>query len=303
MDKEPLHHRVGDWLLRAALAAEGRRAKLAQGAVMLPFGRVAYLLRRSAGMPMSEAVVMLHGAASDKTTWLRLARHVRVALPLLAPDLPGHGDSSFDDTLRYDIGAQADRLRAFLKTLGVERAHLIASSMGGAIALRLAAEAPEQVASLMLIDAAGAESTPSWLRLHLDRTGRNPMLEVTTAADYRAMMKIGMARPPFIPGFLLSALARAFVRRGPVNARIGRDIDGNLDQTEWLARVVAPTLIIWGAEDKVLHVDDAALLHSRMRGSQKIVLDGVGHVPMVEAPRQVASACNAFLAKLSGAGE
>lgn len=112
-------------------------------------------------------------------------------------------------------------MRSFLETLGIERAHLIANSMGGgAIALRLAAEAPEQVASLILINAAGAESTPSWLRLHLIRTGRNPMLEVATAADYRAMMAIGMARPPVIPGFLLAALTRAFVRRQPINARI-----------------------------------------------------------------------------------
>ncbi|WP_445229933.1 alpha/beta fold hydrolase [Duganella rhizosphaerae] len=303
MHKEPLRHRLADWLLRAALSAEARRAKLAQGAVVLPFGRVAYLLRRPAGMPMSEAVVMLHGAASDKTAWLRFAGCLRVALPLVAPDLPGHGDSSFDDALRYDIGTQADRLRSFLKTLGIERAHLIANSMGGAIALRLAAEAPEQVASLMLIDAAGAESTPSWLRLHLARTGRNPMLEVATAADYRAMMAIGMAKPPVIPGFLLAALARAFVRRQPINARIARDIEDNLDQTALLPRIVAPALIVWGREDKVMHVDDASLLHRQLRDSQKIVLDGVGHVPMVEAPRQVAAACNAFLARLAGARE
>lgn len=50
---------------------------------------------------------MLHGAASDKTAWLRLAGCLRVALPLVASDLPGHGDSSFDDALRYDIGTQA----------------------------------------------------------------------------------------------------------------------------------------------------------------------------------------------------
>lgn len=290
--------RLGDRMLQAALSVERRQAGFIQSSSHFSFGDIAYLRRESDGARFPEAIVMLHGAASDKMAWVRLAKQLRVKLPLVAPDLPGHGDSSFEHGLRYDIQSQAERVREFLLALGIGRAHLVANSMGGAIALRLAAGFPELVRSLVLIDAAGAESTPSWLRQQLANTGINPMIEVKTGADYRAMMKIGMEKPPYIPGFLVPALARAFIKRSEINFKITQDIEQNLDQKAILPKVVAETLIIWGAADKVLHVNDADFLHRQLRHSQKLVLEGLGHVPMVESPKQVGAACNAFYAKL-----
>jgi len=61
-----------------------------------------------------------------------------------------------------------------------------------------------------------------------------------------------------------------------------------------LDRITAETLIIWGEHDRVLHVEDAELLRQRIQNSRKVVLAGIGHVPMVEAPKQVASLCKQF---------
>lgn len=290
---------IGDFFLERALASEAKRAGLVRDSVQLSFGEIEFLRSaNSRGGALSDAVIMLHGAASNKTAWLRFARHFEGDLPLIIPDLPGHGESVSDGELDYSVHCQAVRLKEFLSALGIERAHLIGNSMGGAISIQVAANSPSLVSSLVLIDTAGAEVTPSWLRRQVEDTGINPMLEVRDASDYRAMMRIGMEAPPYIPGIMVSALAREFVRRSGINRKIAEDIAKDLDQTGQLSKITAPCLIIWGAMDRVLHLDNAEFLHRRIARSRKIVLEKTGHVPMVEAPKQVALACSEFFRAL-----
>jgi len=291
--------RCGDFLLDRALDAARRRARLTPASLRLSFGQIEYLQRLARQGKSPTAVVMLHGAAADKTSWLRLARYLPQTLPLIAPDLPGHGASVADLALDYGIRAQALRVEQFLATLGVERVHLLGNSMGGAVALAVAAAFPRRVASLVLIGTAGAEATPSWLREHVCRSGVNPMIDVRDVAGYRTMLKIGMAAPPYVPGIVLRALTRRLIGRHAINRKIVADISRDLDRTADLSRIAAPTLILWGAADRVQHVDDAELLRRRLPDSRKLVLDGVGHVPMVEAPRAVAAACSAFYADIA----
>ena len=242
---------------------------------------------------------MLHGAAADKTSWVRFAKYLGRNFPLVIPDLPGHGKSIADLNLDYSISAQAARVKELLSTLGIKRVHLIGNSMGGTIAIHLASTSPNLVASLVLIDAAGFEASPSWLQQHVAHTGINPMIELRDASDYRAMMRIGMETPPYIPGIILSALARGFVKRKALNQKIVKDIERDLNQTEHLSHIVAPSLIIWGAADKVEHVDNADFVHQRLTNSRKLIMEGIGHVPMVEASKQVAGACTTFFAEVA----
>lgn len=284
---------AADYLLKQGLAAEQKRAGLAAASIKLSFGRLAYLQRTGTGSDAPPAILMLHGATADRSAWLRLARHLGKQYTLVIPDLPGHGHS--DAAPDYSIAAQAARIKELLCQLTVGRVHVIANSMGGAIALHLAATWPALVRSLTLISAAGVDAGPSWLQEHVARTGANPMLDIEAGADYRAMLRIGMAAPPYIPAPMLGALARSFASRKDINRQIVDDIRRDLDQTDKLAGIGAPSLIIWGAEDKVLSVANAALLQQRLANSERVVLDGIGHVAMVEAPRQVARLCMAFL--------
>ncbi len=286
--------RFSDYLLQKAFASEFKRARLELASVALSFGAMRYLWRKNSAGQASEAVVMLHGAGADKTGWVRFVQCLNSKLQLIVPDLPGHGDSIADIGLDYGIDAQAERLKEFFAALHIDRVHLIANSMGGAIALQLAHTSPALVASLVLIDVAGVESTPSWLKQHVADTGINPMFEIHNASEYRAMMRIGMESPPYIPGIFLSALARVFSKRSALNKKIAVDIERDLDKTSVLSEIAAPSLIIWGEADRVTHVDDAEFLHKRLGNSRKLVLERVGHVPMVEVPKRVASACNDF---------
>jgi pimeloyl-ACP methyl ester carboxylesterase len=291
-----LLNRFADYLLEKAIASECKQAGLISASVQLSFGNVEYLRSKNEAEHSSEAIVMLHGAAADKTSWTRFAKYLGSKFLLVIPDLPGHGKSIADINLCYNINAQAERLKELLSTLGIKRVHLIGNSMGGTIAIHLASTSPNLVASLVLIGAAGFEASPSWLRQHLAHTDINPMIELRDASGYRAMMRIGMEAPPYIPGIILSALARVFVKRKAINQKIVKDIEQDIDQTGSLSKIVAPALIIWGAADKVEHVDNAELLHQRLTNSRKIVMEGIGHVPMVEDPKQVAGACSSFFA-------
>ena len=294
-----LLNRFGDYLLNKALASECKQAGLVRASVQLSFGNVEYLLRKNEGEHLLEAIVLLHGATADKSSWTRFAKYLGSKLLLVIPDLPGHGNSTADINLNYSINAQAERLKELLSTLGIKRVHLIGNSMGGTIATHLASTLPNLVVSLVLIDAAGYEASPSWLRQHVAHTGINPMIELRNASDYRTMMRIGMEAPPYIPGIILSALARVFVKRNALNQKIAKDIEQDIDQTGSLSTIVSPTLIIWGAIDRVEHVDTAEFLHQRLTNSRKIVMQGIGHVPMVEAPKQVATVCKAFFAEVA----
>jgi pimeloyl-ACP methyl ester carboxylesterase len=167
--------------------------------------------------------------------------------------------------------------------------------MGGAIAMRLAAKFPRAFTSLCLIDTAGAESEKGWLQQEMARTGTNPMMEISSVSDYKIMMKIGMSKPPYIPSIFLPLLAEKRINRKNQDAHVMRDILDDLDQREILQKLNFPTLVIWGALDKIMHVNDVKLLTQHIRGSQSFVIPDVGHVPMVEAPALTAQAYLNFL--------
>lgn len=293
--------RLEDWLVAKAIGAEIRKAGLQRDTVQLPFGQVSYL--RSPGLPASRtAIVLLHGAASDHTAWVRFAAELKAELPLLVPDLPGHGGSASDPAMSYSIAAQAERLAQLFAALNLDRVHLVASSMSGAIAIRLAADHPALVASMVLAGAMGVRAKPSWLERQIAETGRNPMVAIRDKADYLAMLRIGMRKPPFMPGFVVSSLTRAYVARSALNQKIARDIEADLDQGDNVRKVACPVLLVWGHCDRVSDISNAEKLHRELKSSSLTILDGIGHVPMVEAPREFANACRSFLAQAAKAG-
>lgn len=284
-------------LLRQALRAEHRGAGLSLKRVHLGFGDVAYF--EKPGLPGRECVLLLHGAGADKNSWCRFVKHLPSMGRVIVPDLPGHGESVQGPDLGYTIGQQARYMREFLDALEIDALHLVGHSMGAAIAMRLAHAQPDRVRGLILIDAGGAESTPSELRREFDRTGVHPMMGVRTLEDYKALIRWGMNKPPYIPGMFLSALAEEKIRRRDIELRIIEDAVRDMDQTDILPQLTQKTLILWGSADRVVHRDDAELLRSGIARSRTIVLEGIGHVPIVEAPALSARHCAAFLEELA----
>jgi pimeloyl-ACP methyl ester carboxylesterase len=274
-------------LLAKAMKSEMTKAGLEANIAKLSFGDIHYLSRISD--KKTNVILMVHGAGADKESWLRLAQKISHHYQLIIPDLPGHGESCYDSAHQYGIEQQTKNLIALLQHLGIEKLHVVGSSMGGAIAMRMAYQCPEMVKSLCLIDSAGAESEKAWLQLETLRTGRNPMMEIASVEDYKNMLKIGMSKPPYIPSVFLTLLAQKKIARKIQDAHVMRDILRDLDQRSILASLRLPCLIVWGGLDKIMHVADAALLAEKIQDSQVLIIPDVGHVPMVEAPNLVAA--------------
>jgi len=162
--------------------------------------------------------------------------------------------------------------------------------MGGFIAAEFAARHPHRIASLWLLDPAGtaaAQDTPM-VRQYL-AGGEFPLL-LRSTAGIGPLLKAIASRPPLLPPSVKTVLARRAVADRALHARILDDVAHRSPTLEQrLPLITAPTLIVWGAEDKVLSPRGAAVLHERLPHSRVVLMPGIGHVPMMEAPKATAA--------------
>ena len=102
-----------------------------------------------------DVLVLLHGFGGDKDNWTRVAKYLTPHFRVVAPDLPGFGDSSKDLEAIYTVASQVDRLHAFLSALDIQAFHLGGNSMGGYIAGFYTVKFPREVLSLWLLAPGG----------------------------------------------------------------------------------------------------------------------------------------------------
>ena len=247
-----------------------------------------------------DVVLLLHGFGANKDNWTRISRHLTPHVSVIAPDLPGFGESSRPPELEYTIAAQADRLHAFVRKLGISRFHLGGSSMGGYIAGVYAALYPENVISLCLVAPGGVVSAePSEMHRALSAGKSNPLV-VESVADYERLIDFIFVQKPFIPGPLLRELARDAIKSRPLNQKIWTQIMETSKKAgleDALKGTTVPALVLWGDHDRVLHVSGAKILDSVMPNAQVAILENVGHLPMIEKPAETADIYLKFLGK------
>jgi abhydrolase domain-containing protein 6 len=238
--------------------------------------------------PGQPVIVLLHGFSADKTSWPRFAGKLGDGYNILVPDLPGHGETTQDPTLDYGIEPQVQRLLGLLDALGVDKFHIAGNSMGGAIAARTAAMAPARVLSVGLFDAAGVHRHASELDKELE-AGRNPLI-VGKPGDFDTVMAWAVAEPPFMPWPVRSVMERRGMARAAINAKIFGDLRNNdsIIQESILPQVTAPALVLWGDQDRLLNVANAAEFAALMPNARAVIMKGIGHMPMIEDPAESA---------------
>ncbi len=247
-----------------------------------------------------EALVLVHGFGASSDNWNRMAGRLTKKYRVIAPDMPGWGQSTRIDSVSYAYPQQVERLHQFLGALGLRRVHLIGHSMGGFISSAYAARYPEEVITLGLIAPHGiAEPQPAELALSV-AAGDNWLVARSEPEFDRLLNKV-FAKRPYIPGPVLRAFAAYAIRGSAKSSRIFAEMQSN-DPTleERLALIQAPTLIIWGDQDRVLNVSAAEVLRQGINKSELMVLAGVGHMPLIESARECAAAWMKFIEKTRG---
>jgi pimeloyl-ACP methyl ester carboxylesterase len=244
-------------------------------------------------------LVFLHGLGGSQATWMTLLADLVDRYRVAALDLPGHGQSDKPDPAAadYSVAGLTTTVIQGIEALGLEPVVLVGHSLGGAIAMRIALERPAIVRGLVLVDSAGVgdEINPELL----DRVEAEPskdearrLLELFFE-NKRWVLERGveeMYRARSSPGAdaaMRAAAAASFSREGQRIGLAGRMGDISL-----------PTLVVWGERDRVIPATQAETAASAIPGAWLEIIEGVGHVPQVEASAELARLLDRFLRAL-----
>jgi pimeloyl-ACP methyl ester carboxylesterase len=229
-------------------------------------------------------LVFLHGAGGH-TGWMGFLDELAREYHVFAPEHPGFGRS--DDPPWLDgVGDLAYFYLDFLETLGLDRVHLIGTSLGGWIAAELAVRNTSRLASLTLVGAVGitaaGQPIDDIFRLPVDENLRRFYADPERAARRLAdMANIDMA---------VAAKNRATVTRLAYRPRFH-----NPDLAKWLHRIDVPTLLLWGAQDGLVPPKFGEAYRALIPDAQLVVLDGAGHAPFDEQKEAFLAALRAFI--------
>jgi pimeloyl-ACP methyl ester carboxylesterase len=244
-----------------------------------------------------ETVVLLHGFGASADSWNRFAKPLTKHYRVMAPDLPGWGASTRLAKASYGYPAQVERLHQFFSRLKLGRVHLVGHSMGGFLASAYAAQYPDEVITLGLIAPHGmVEPEPS--ELFRDVAKGDNWLVASTHQEFDRLLNNVFAKRPYAPKAVLRYLADHAIRNSTKSAQIFAEMQTN-DPTlaERLPKIETPALIVWGDQDRVLHVSSADLFRRGIKNSEVMIIPGSGHMPLVENARQCANAWLAFVEK------
>jgi len=236
------------------------------------------------------AVLLIHGFGGDLGNWLFTQEPLAAHAQVYALDLPGHGQSSKSVT-DGSVAALAKLVAGFMRAVGIERAHLVGHSLGGAIALALAASAPEKVSSVSLLAPAGIGPTINGGYLAGFIAGES-------RRDMKPLLQQLVANPELITRQLIDDILK-FKRTDGVpealRAIAAGFVEGDRQKVnlrDALASLSVPVQVIWGRQDRIIPVDQAAGLPA---GVKVELLDGIGHLLQMEAATQVNTCLKSML--------
>ncbi|QLQ09295.1 MAG: alpha/beta hydrolase [Nocardioidaceae bacterium] len=251
-----------------------------------------------------EPVIFLHGTSGHLEAFTRNisahAKHYRVH----AIDMLGHGYTGKPD-FRYEIPRYRDHLLAYLDANGIDRAHIVGESLGGWVGGRAAIDNPDRVASLQLLCAGGTVANPEVMERI--RTSTRLAVETDDVELTRKRMRLLMHDDADATEELV-AIRHAIYHQPDFVANIEnllclQDMETrlrNILKPEDLARIAAPTLIVWGRNNPFGEVPEAAAMHNAIAGSELVLLDETGHWPQHEQSEKYNELSLEFLAKNSG---
>ena len=241
-------------------------------------------------------IVLLHGFAGDKDVWLPVAALLSAHFHLVIPDLPGWGESSRVAQGNYDVDAQAARLDAFVQALRLPRFMLAGHGTGAAIAAAYAADQPQRVAGLALLDAYGLKAGESDLT-RLVRAGNNPYL-FGDRAGYAQLAALEFAQPPDRPGRFVDVLVERNRRDRDFIQRTFQAWHAQpLALQQRLGRLTMPVLGLWCHDDRITDISALDSLRNGLTAASAIstsTINGCGHLPMLEKPETTAQILTGF---------
>lgn len=235
-------------------------------------------------------VVLLHGMADEKNSFVNAAKALTGTHHVILPDLMGHGENARDPKRDYSIRGQVEFLHAFLSAKGVRQFALGGNSMGGHTSAAYALAYPAEVNRLVLVNAPGLT-----LDDHIVYAGFPGKFE--SVDDYYKVVDRVFYKRPALPGPVVEyMMAETNKNIGLINDMAKAITQGeDFDLKDRIGDIAVPTLILWGQHDKVVRFNVAEGYHADIEGSQLVMIDNAGHSPQLEVPDRTGAELAKFL--------
>ncbi len=256
---------------------------------------------REEGTASAPSIILVHGFTFSLETWDAWAASLKRDYRVLRFDLAGHGLTGPDPQARYSPMARAAFISQLFDALDISDAIVAGNSLGGLAAWRFAAIEPGRVKALVLISP-GAFSLNSVGDTALPAPpAMQVYLKTAPSAGVAAAAGLIYADPTKVPPERLELLRDMMRRRGNGDAFV-RSIEQFVlpDPTVDLRMISAPTLVMWGSQDRVVPLEHGERLVDAISGAKLVIFDGVGHVAHEEAPEETLAALSSFLKTLDG---
>lgn len=259
---------------------------------------------RDEGKRDGPVLVLLHGSNASLHTWEPWVARLKDKYRIISVDQIGHGLTGPNPTGQYDGAAFVGTLNALMNKLGVTRFALAGNSMGGYVAWEYALAHPDRLTHLVLVDAAGPPDDPDKDLPIGFRIARTPGISklavvITPRSVFERSLRGSVSVQSIVTPAMIDRyweLNRYPGNRAATGARFAQYGSRNRN-TARLGDIRMPTLILWGAEDKLIPASGADWFARQIPGSAKIVYPGIGHIPMEEAPDRTAADLDAFLSR------
>ncbi len=252
-------------------------------------------------------VVLIHANFASLIGWDPWAEALRDSYRVVRFDMTSHGLSGADSTGNYGLPRTVDLMERLLDRLGVERAAIVGTSLGGTVAIRYAVRNPQRVAGLVLISPGSLEPGVRGRQAPPSISPAAALLRwITPRALPEFMLKGGFGDSAKVAPELVDRwhdLWRLEGQRAAQLERLRQYISGNIEAL--IGQVRAPVLIQWGEENPQVRVELAAELARLLTNApsiETIIYPGVGHMAIQEAPRETSADARSWLDRVPFAG-
>ncbi len=256
-----------------------------------------------AGRSKHPGLVLIHGYPANAFLWRECISKLSKHFQIYAPDLPGHGLSDKPLDIEYDLDFFIKFLNEYYAVLEIEKAHLVVHDLGGMIGLKFASIHPEKIDKFIVMDTLPYKELPKGMRSFYSSV-RSPLLS-----------KILLLKPVFTNSFFRG---KALVfDKNKIDAEtanlyyshwtkdrnckkafskiLGASVESFTEPESHLKNIKAPTLILWGENDKAMGTDLARRLKSDISDSRLKLVPECGHFLPEEQPKIVSNHILNFL--------